>query len=348
MEVRSATLDEVRTAQARGEILKPVRLALCMTSCITSEELHTNFHATLERGFTPINDLLGAYAGASCSIVGAGPSINETHKELVGDVIAINSAIGFLLDAGIVPKFGLLWDGTEIVEKFARPHPDITYLVASRCHPKVFERLAGCKVIVWHAGGDHNIAEVMVRPEVIEKLKIPQPLVNGGSAGVTRTIYLASALGYTDIHIFGADSCYSDAGETHVRGSVVPEKDIMVSLGDNSEGAPALWFRTTPEWCAQVNEYRSIYPLTVSGNLSASTKHNYSLQIRLHVYGESLFKTMHDRLVAKRALQGDQKFISEIFSQSEEQWKLDGVVSNADANLTPKTTQPLEESRASQ
>lgn len=325
-------------ARVAGKFQPPVRLALSMTSCITPQEMHTNFFATLERGFTPINDHLGAYSGP-CSIVGAGPTIKETHKELVGDVIAINSAISYLLDVGIVPKFGLLWDGTEIVEKFARPHPDITYLVASRCHPKVFERLKDCKVVVWHAGGDHDIVDVMCRPEVFAKMKILQPLICGGSAGVTRTIYVASVLGYSDIHIFGADSCYSNAGETHIRGSVVPEKDTIVSLGDDTPGAPALVFRTTPEWCAQVNEYRSIYALSVSGRLSALTKGpENKLAVNLEVHGESLFKAMHDRLVAKRALLGDQRFIEEIQVQSEEQVKMDLAASG----VIPTTPQPLE------
>lgn len=328
MEIRPATTDEVRIAQAAGKLLPPARLALSMTSCITSQEMHSNFYATLERGFTPINDYLGAYSGA-CSVVGSGPTIKETHKELVGDVIAINSAISYLLDQGIVPKFGLLWDGTEYVEQFARPHPDIVYLVASRCHPKVFERLKDCKVIVWHAGGDHDILDVMVRPEVIAKMS-PQPLICGGSAGVTRTLYVASVLGYTDIHLYGADSCYT-GDDTHIRGSLVPEKDILVSLGDNTPGAPAIWYRTTPEWCAQVNEYRSIYSLTVSGRLSALTKGpENTLNVNLEVHGDSLFKAMHDRLVEKRANLGDAKFIEEIQAQVEQQWKLDDASSKAD------------------
>ena len=336
MDIRPATMDEVKAAQASGNIGSLVPLALSMTSCITPGELHTNFYATLERGFTPINDYLGAYSG-SCSIVGSGPTIKETHKELVGDIIAINSAISYLLDQGIVPKFGVLWDGTEVVEKFARAHPDIIYLVASRCHPKVFERLKDCKVVVWHAGGDHNIAEVMVTPEVIEKMPIPQPLIAGGSAGVTRTLYVASCLGYTDIHLFGADSCYSDAGDTHITGSVVPEKDMMVSLGDNTEGAPAMWFRTTPEWCAQVNEYRSIYGLTVMGNLAALTRDSTNfLRVQLHVHGDSLFKAMHDRLEAKRALLGDEKFLSEMTAQTTRQAEIDDACSK---------TQPLEETQ---
>ena len=301
----------------------PVRLALTMSSCITSDEMHANFFATLDRGYVPINDHLGAYSG-TCSVVGSGPSIHETHRELVGDVLAINSAISYLLDQGIIPKFGVLWDGTEIVEKFARPHPDIIYLVASRCHPKVFERLKDCNVVVWHAAGDHDIVEVMSRPEVYDRMAAPEPLICGGSAGVTRTLYLASVLGYTDIHLFGADSCYSSLGETHIRGSLVPEKDVFISLGDGSEGAPAMYFRTTPEWCQQVNEYRAMYALTVSGRLSAIIKDPpYKLPIHLEVHGHSLFKAMHDRLVKSHEQLGDEKFMDMIQSQTEKQHELD-------------------------
>lgn len=323
MEIRPATPDEVRDAQASGRIATPVPLGLSMTSCITEQEMHTNFHATLDRGFTPINEYLGAFAGP-CSIVGAGPTIKETHKELVGDVIAINSTISYLLDQGIVPKFGLLWDGTEVVEKFARPHPDIIYLVASRCHPKVFERLKDCKVVVWHAAGDHNILDVMTEPETQRKMKIPQPLICGGSAGVTRTIYVASILGYTDMHLFGADSCYSNEGATHVNGSVVPEKDILVALGNGDVGVPSIWFRTTPEWCAQVNEYRAIYALTITKALASLTQGPPHVNpITLQVHGDSLFKIMHDRLVMKREQVGDEKFIELVQLQCEAQAKQD-------------------------
>lgn len=335
MEFRPVTADEVREAQAAGKLRPPAQLALSMVSCITSNELHENFYATLERGFEPINEYLGKFSG-SCSIVGAGPTIKQTHKELKGDVIAINSAIGYLLDQGIVPKFALLWDGTEIVYKFCRRHPDITYLVASRCHPRVFEELKGCKVIVWHAAGDHDIAEVMQKPEVIAKMPIPQPLICGGSAGITRTIYVASCLGYTDLHIYGADSCYSAEGATHINGSVVPEKDVWISLGDGTPGAPMLIYRTTPEWCQQINEYRGIYTLTITRRLASLTEGPENVvPMEIEVHGESLFKAMHDRLVFKRKELGDEKFVQHIQFQLENQAKLDEAASAEIPNFQP-------------
>jgi hypothetical protein len=162
----------------------------------------------------------------------------------------------------------MIWDASHLCEAFAVPHPDVTYLIGARCHPKVFERLAGCKVIVWHAGGDHNIADFLSQKNIAE------PMINGGSAGVTRAMYLAVALGYKELNIYGADSSYDDSGATHISGSLVPEKDLMIWVGN---GTGKKLFRTTPEWCAQVNEFRDIYQMF---------RHpNFQIAITVHGFG---------------------------------------------------------------
>lgn len=251
-----------------------VPLYLDMHSCATEPEMNANVAATRARGYVRINEYLSAYRG-SASIVGAGPSIERYYGKLTGDVFAINSAIGYLLSRGVVPKFGVIWDAAEICESFATPHPDITYLIAARCHQKVFERLKDCKVIVWYAGGDHNIKQYM------EEHGIDEPMINGGSAGVTRALYLAYALGYRDFHVYGGDSCYAENGQTHINGSLVPEKDFKVFVDGE-------WFRTTPEWCAQVEEYKCIHPLFQHPDINAT----------IEVHGDgTLLRFIHERIV---------------------------------------------------
>jgi len=262
-----------------GETPHLLPLHLEMVGCATQEEMNSNVEATIERGYTALNASLDAYDG-DVSIVGSGPSIQFTFDDLTGDVMAINSAIGYLLDQDIVPKFGMIWDADEICKNFAVPHPDITYLIGSRCHPKVFERLKDCEIIVWHAGGDHNINELMVEKGLLE-----EPMVNGGSAGVTRAMYLAVGLGYKPLHIFGADSCYRE-NATHINGSLVPEKDLMVAIGND----PPLFFRTTPEWCSQVNEFRDIY----------SIFSHPKVNIDISVYGEGMLPHMASLMEEKK------------------------------------------------
>lgn len=258
-----------------------IPLRLSMEGCATAEEMNANVQATLNRGYERLAGYLDSFSG-TVSIVGAAPSIRETYKELRGDVMSCNSALGFLLEMGVVPRFQMLWDAHPLVSKFAIPHPDITYLVASRCHPSVFERLKDCKVLVWFAGGDHNIAHFLVKEGLGDEI-----LVQGGSAAVTRSLYLAYAMGYRDFHVFGADSSYSDDGETHINGSVVPEKDIRIWVG-NKVGE-ARCFRTTPEWCAQIEEFKMIY------------QHFHNVcGAKIEVYGEGMLPHVARVLAAKR------------------------------------------------
>jgi hypothetical protein len=167
-----------------------------MSACATAEEMNSNVQATIDRGYTRINEYLGKYEG-ELAICGSAPSIRQTFPEIKGDILAINSAIRFLIENGIPPRFAMIWDASPLCEAFAVPHPDVTYLIGARCHPVVFERLKDCTVIVWHAGGDHNISDFLARKKIVE------PLINGGSAGVTRALYLGCALGYRKLIFTG-------------------------------------------------------------------------------------------------------------------------------------------------
>lgn len=236
-----------------GEVSPLIPLQLHMECCATQGEMNGNVLASIKRGYTRINEYLDKFKG-TIAICGAAPSLRGRYQELVNlgaDVMACNSAIGYLIEKGIPPRWGMIWDASPLCEAFVTPHPDVTFLVGARCHPSVFEKLKDCRVICWHAGGDHNIAELMVEHQINE------PMINGGSAAVTRAMYLAVALGYRNLHVFGADSSYAENGDTHVRGaSLVTEKDMKIYVG-NGEGSKA--FRTTPEWAAQIEEFKAIY-----------------------------------------------------------------------------------------
>jgi hypothetical protein len=187
----------------------------------------------------------------SISICGAGPSLCDTWKDLRGDVMACNSAIGFLKGKGVWPTFGMLWDADPIIEKFAVPVPYCTYYIASRCDPGVFSKLSGLPIVLWHATGDKGLLEMLA--EIPSEAD--QPCVNGGSGAVTRAIYLAYAMGYRDIHLHGADSSYGH-GEwgygSHVAGSVVPEVPLNVFLNKTM-------YRTSAWMAAQAQELRLFY-----------------------------------------------------------------------------------------
>ena len=257
-----------KNGEGEGAAILP--LVLQMECTATRTEMNDNVKATLRRGYASFTELLDVVSGGPVSLCGAGPSLLHTLHHLKGDVFAVNSAIPLLLKQGIVPKWAMIWDCADICEAFAEPHPDVTYLIASRCHEKVFEKLRGCKVYVWHADGDMNIVELLNENGVNE------PLIKGGTTGITRGIYVAYALGYRHFHLFGADSCYVN-GKSHVNGSLVYEHvlDVMVN---------GRWFKSTAQWAAQIEELKIMYPMF---------KHT-QLRADMTAYDEGLFQFVLD------------------------------------------------------
>ncbi len=206
-----------------------------------------NIRATFERGYLRFNELLDTAKGRAVSIVGSGPSLAQTYKDIVGDVLACNSAHDFLIGVGIIPKYTMYWDAHPITAKFAqKPHPDVTYLVASRCHPDLFKALAGYRVIVFHALGGEPVEDYLRAHNRIE------PMVAGGSSGVTRATHVAGSMGYKDMHLFGVDSSYTD-GATHVGASLIDQKKMGLRVCGK-------WFVIAPWMALQLTDFNVIGP----------------------------------------------------------------------------------------
>jgi len=206
-----------------------------------------NIRATFTRGYVRFNELMNTAKGKTVSIVGSGPSLKRTYKQIIGDVIACNSAHDFLIGKGIIPKYAMFWDANPIIAKFAqKPHSSVIYLVASRCHPDVFKALSGYRVVVFHALAGENIEQYLIAANRME------PMIGGGCAGVTRGTHLAGAMGYKEMHLFGVDSSYSE-GETHVESSITEQKQMRLRVCGK-------WFTTAPWMALQVADFKELGP----------------------------------------------------------------------------------------
>tara|TARA_R110000868_G_scaffold3733_2_gene23105 strand:- start:3542 stop:4378 length:837 start_codon:yes stop_codon:yes gene_type:complete len=240
---------EVGREWGAGAPLAP--LILSFENCETDENIQRNLRATLESDYKPINSLITGVHDRTVSICGFGPSLKQTYKNLEGDVWACNGAHDWLIERGIVPKYAMFWDANEAIAKFANPHPDVTYLVASRCNRKVFEALEGYNVYVWHCGGDAHMDDLLCEYRKME------PMCGHGSAAVTTSMVLSSNLGYRNMRAFGADGSYEDGGFTHAKESIVPEKQLIVYVGGRR-------FTTTSWLAGQIEDFKIIGPLLKS------------------------------------------------------------------------------------
>ena len=214
----------------------------------TDDDIARNIKHALSLSYISFQQLVGKSKGA-VAVVGSGPSLKANWRALRtfnGDIIACNAACQFLLAKGITPKYMFCFDADPLMLEFMTPHPEITYLLASRCPPETFELIKGCKLVIWHAGGDLHIERLLQEANKYE------PMVSGGTAAITRSMVLAQAMGYMEIHLYGADSSF--AGEdTHIRQSTTLERRMFVSVGGRE-------FETSPWLARQAEDFKLLAP----------------------------------------------------------------------------------------
>lgn len=137
------------------------------------------------------------------ALVGGGPSLSKYLPVLRAlastdtDVLAINGAYKHLRGLGIEADHFVLLDSREAnVCHVDSPSSKTNHFLASQVHPAVFDGLRDYKVTLFHAGTDTAL-EVLGHDQ--EYLAAPV-----GMASI-HAIYVAVALGYRNLFLFGYD-----------------------------------------------------------------------------------------------------------------------------------------------
>jgi hypothetical protein len=157
--------------------------------------------ARVKGRFVPHKGLLHKEPAA---IVAYGNSLKATWPEVrdFKTVFTCSGSHKFLLDRGIVPTYQVDSDPrTHKVTMLGTPHPDVTYLVASICHPTYFDLLEKHEipnVLLWHL--------LFLEPEIYALLPSNEWLWTGGNTVGPRAMKMAWLSGYTNLHFFGFDA----------------------------------------------------------------------------------------------------------------------------------------------
>lgn len=175
--------------------------------------------------------------------VAYGPSLIDTWKQVKGkgDIFACNGAFDFLVERGIVPRYHVICDGHECTTSFVQnARDDVVYLIASQCHPSLFEALKGRKVALWHSYAGGKEAEILNHWN-----KKNWIVISGGNSVGMRSLNLQWAMGYRKHHVYGIDGCYIK-GQDHATHQDFGNGDISglepVFVGDRKYWA-AKWMR---------------------------------------------------------------------------------------------------------
>ena len=200
-----------------------------------------------------------------------GPSLNDYTDEIIKlraqgmPMVTTNGTYNWAIANGMNPSMQLLIDAREFNNRFVRPIVDgCKYMIASQCHPSVFENLPPERTYLWHVG--HSDKEE-VHKMLDERYDwwFPTP---GGSTVTLRGLCLLRMLGFHKIHMYGFDSCYRD-DEHHAYEQ--PENDyaglrIPVGCGGTRTFMCAPWMYT------QAEEFIKMMARFVDDELSLNVK----------------------------------------------------------------------------
>jgi hypothetical protein len=217
------------------------RLSFITQAGGTVEKRRANVVSSVARGL-PGLDI--ADIGGTIEIVGGGHSLRDTLEDLRASpnwIFAVNGAHDWLLDQGIVPHAQVLADvDKHCVSYVQKPHRDVTYLVASQCHPAVFDALQGFNVKIWHCASDD--------PSILPKEL--QPQIYGGSSVAMRVLHIGMLLGVKSFGMWGIDCSYREGAPTHI----YEDKESLDGLDmiEVRVGAEGRTFESTPHWAIQV------------------------------------------------------------------------------------------------
>jgi hypothetical protein len=212
-------------------------------------------------------------------VVANGPSARDYFAQKpAGRSLAVNGALGEFLRRGRLPTFWAACDGQEKVADFIPDDPPrgIRYLVCSRCHPRVFEKLKGRDVMIWH-----------VKDEGAQgRLRIAQ------SCSVTMTAaWLFIRKGVTDFDFWGWDGCWID-GEHHAGAGEVSEDLVNINFGGEAIGDEIVGgrtFQTTRSWAAESVAAEQFFHLA-----------EY-LDLRVTIHSDGLMKITQDGVLKERS-----------------------------------------------
>ena len=176
----------------------------------TDETLLENVKVNIRRQLPQL--LKNPQQSKPVAIVAGGWSLEETLDELVElwwndtPIIALNGAGNYLIERNIRPAVVAVLDAREMNVSFVEN--DIQrckYLLASQCHPSLFDKCEDREVYIYHVESSDAVKEEL--ESYYFKL---HAFVPGGSTIGLRAISLAHLMGFRDMHFFGMDSCYQD------------------------------------------------------------------------------------------------------------------------------------------
>lgn len=224
-----ATIKELGTVIAKSAVADDLRLNQALRNCALVKD---------RVGEQPRHD-------GRVVIVAYGPSLAHTWRTIATErkafgakIVTVSGAHDFLIERGIVPDYHIEVDPREHKAFFTKnSHPDVTYWIASCCHPKLIDNLIenNRKLALWHVYNSDMDRKIVDDGG-------PDPggwLICGGGSVGCRSVNVMYTQGYRTFSVYGMDCSFTPDGDQHAGAhSGKPHHDWNIRIGNR-------WFRSS-------------------------------------------------------------------------------------------------------
>lgn len=186
----------------QGEGIIPLHIVTRKHS--SGEELERNVGVNIKRDVDRFldNPMMLAARNEPLAIVAGGPSLDRYIDKIktFDRIMVCGSAHDYLVSKGVIPHFAVACDAMQdSVDYYQNPQKETTYLLASQCHPDMFDNLKGHKIAMWHFKGQLDDEEKHFGKE---------QAISWGCMTTVTAIQLSLILGFQELHFFGLDCSY--------------------------------------------------------------------------------------------------------------------------------------------
>jgi hypothetical protein len=177
---------------------------------IDTTETIRRINASLTRGWRDYIE--SEFAEEEIALCGGGASLDDevsfSELQAIVDrgvkVMALNRTHDWLIERNTVPWAGMLLDPMPFVADYITPRHDVRYYISSQCDPATLDKFEPFDRWLFHAatceeqfnGVSDHVRHMMLPPW-------------GCTVGL-HAIWLALALGFRTLHLFGYDTSYRD------------------------------------------------------------------------------------------------------------------------------------------
>ncbi len=222
------------------------------------DQIVENIKSSIRRGHPQV--WAQAPKGERVVLVGGGPSLQSTEKELIKLIhegallVTLNGAYHWCLERNLKPNAQIVLDARESNVRFVQPEvPKCRYYIASQCHPSTWDAVEGREFVgIYHAVDPEGVLKDILNDYYMKAWQG----CSGGTTVCSRALGLLRMMGYLRFDLFGIDSCWMDEiHHAYPQPENLTDKRLVINVSPTGNPTNIKQFVVSPWHIKQLEDF---------------------------------------------------------------------------------------------